>query len=65
MENEYNLINYENLPSVFCVIISNKMSNLKELKYDLTHEDVLNLYDIICIDNYNKYVIQKTNQKKE
>ena len=40
------------------------MTTLSELNETITHEGVLVLYDILCVDSYNNYIIQKTNEKK-
>lgn len=51
------------MPSIFSVLISEKMATLTEIKNDLTHEDVLNLYDTIAINNYNNYIVNKISEK--
>ena len=49
---------------VFGALISAKMVTLHELRTMYTYHDVLDMYDIICTDNYNQQIVQ-LNQEAE
>ena len=46
------------------MIISSKLATLKELKYDYTYMDCLNLLDIILTDKYNEIIVHKNIESK-
>lgn len=53
-----------NIVPVFGALISAKMATLHELRTVYTYHDVLDMYDIICTDNYNQQIVQ-LNQEAE
>lgn len=53
-----------NIVPVFGALISAKMVTLHELRTVYTYHDVLDMYDIICTDNYNQQIVQ-LNQETE
>lgn len=56
-------MSYDIVP-VFGALLSAKMVTLHELRTVYTYQDVLLMYDILCVDNYNQNVI-RDNQEQE
>lgn len=58
-------IDYQRIEPLFGMIISSKMATLSELQTIYSMDDVYTLYDIVCTDNYNSFIINKNIQKAE
>jgi hypothetical protein len=58
-KNERLLISTVNLPAMFASVISKNMATIKELQGYYSMEDVLDMYEIILVDNYNNYVLNE------
>lgn len=56
-------MSYDIVP-IFGAVISAKLATLHEIKTVYTYDDILLMYDIICVDNYNQNVINQ-NQEQE
>lgn len=46
---------YQNIPSLFGVIISNRLATLNELRTIYSLEDALNIYEAFIIPKYNEW----------
>lgn len=56
-------MSYDIVP-IFGAVISAKLATLHEIRTVYTYDDILLMYDIICVDNYNQNVINQ-NQEQE
>lgn len=57
-------MNYDIVP-IFGAVISAKLATLREIQEYYTYKDVQALYDIICVDNYNRNVVQENQRLEE
>lgn len=46
---------YQNIPSLFGTIISNRLATLSELRTIYSLEDALNIYEALAIPKYNEW----------
>lgn len=53
---------YENVSQLIGQIVSSKMATYYELSTVYGLEDALNLYEILAVDAYNKYVTSESNK---
>lgn len=55
---------YRNIDPLIGAIISSGKATLRELKTVYTLEDAHDIFEIIAIDNYNKYLAYEYQEKK-
>lgn len=55
---------YRNIDALIGAIISSGKATLRELKTVYTLEDALNIYEVVAIDCYNKYLALKDQERK-
>lgn len=58
------LIEYPNVLPIFATLISKKMATLHELRTIYSYGDCLDMMEIITVDNYNEYMINKYYETK-
>lgn len=65
MEGDVKFKNYQNIPALFGVLISQKVATLHELKTVYSYEDAIYLYEAIMIPKYNEWLsMEKSKAKK-
>lgn len=65
MEGDIKFKDYQNIPALFGVLISQKVATLHELKTVYSYEDAIYLYEAIMIPKYNEWLsMEKSKAKK-
>jgi hypothetical protein len=52
------------MPAIIGVVISEKMATLIELQTIYSYEDMEQMYEVICVNNYNEWRMQEEARKK-
>lgn len=55
---------YPNVSGLIGTIITHKLATLYELQTIYSYEDALDMYEVICVNNYNERQIIKHQQKQ-
>ena len=56
---------YQNIPSLFGVLISQKVATLHELKTVYSYEDAIYMYEAIMIPKYNEWLAMERLKAKK
>lgn len=51
---------YPNVSGLIGAIITHKLATLYELQTIYSYEDALDMYEVICVNNYNERELMKT-----
>ena len=63
-QNAAQLAEYPNVSGLIGTIITHKLATLYELQTIYSYEDALDMYEVICVNNYNERQILKHQQKQ-
>lgn len=54
---------YPTVPAIIGVVISEKMATLIELQTVYSYEDMEQMYEVICVNNYNEWLMTEEAKK--